>query len=1204
MKALKIVGVILGSIVLLAALLVGLAFVPAVQTWAVRKAVARQPGLKLEVGRVAFGPSTAEIRDLRLDQDGLVVTLSRISANYSAWDYYKHKRVNVDEVEVRGLIVDTRKMPLAATATTKPLPAAPASATPTSRAPVFMGVLRLAQLPLDVRLGKLAVDGRVLLPGDRGVDFTLQGGGIETGQRGQIVWKIDFSDGTKGAPLRALHSNGSIGLHIAPDRRIDRIDLENTAAADGPKLPPDQVRIELTAEQAAPDANEIYTTRFVLIRKGKTEPVFNSRFEYVSGARTLDGTWNLAVRSEQLAALLAGFGLPEAAANGSGKFSFQPDTPAAMASGELDVRVAGLEKLGPQFAAVGPLQLHAAFDGGFADNVARLDRFEVGLATADARKLIEIATTQPVSFDTANQRIVLAKPGTDVARIAVQGIQLAWAQSFVKALTIESGELSAAFSIAADADGSHARLRATQPLTLDQVTLRDGGKKLVDQASLTLSPSIDYSPARVTALIPDLKLSLPAGDSVNGSIAAEVTNLATTPVIAFSAQFQERLVSVLKPYLPFDLGTLTVDSVAAGRLEGQTLQLTKFSSVVNRSGDVLVASVETLQPLTGNFATVRVAAANPAAAAARIRLGEMPLSTAQVFVPKSKLSGMLNGAAFEVTLPAPDQIGVQTTAPVSLRGVAVALDGQDLVKGLDLDLDFTAAKRDQAVSGELRCLEVRQGSAVLAKLTAAGGATLSGKSNATGKGRLEADVAAVMEQPALAGFAVLSRGSLTADFEITLGDPVLARATVALRNLIARQGSQALGDLDCSVDASLKADASGGTVKIPLTLTAGGRRSDLNIEGSFDRTAGKLSFNGKLGGNQIVVDDLQALVALAPQTPASNPPAPKPAGGNPPAPAPEAGQDSPATAPAATPTAARDTEPFWKGIGGRVEADLKLVKYGSDYAVSGIRCTAAVDDTRLALENLEGRFKDNAFKITAGINFAAKEPQPYTLTGSVKVPGFDVGAFLRSANPNEAPALETEVSIDAKLNGTGGTAPDLTQNAFGQCDVTGSKGTLRALGKKGEVAELASAALGLLGALKGSDTTVAAGEFAGELRQMPFDRFTMHVDRGRDLNLKLTTLEFISPVTRLTGSGTIQHQDGVQIANQPLHLELQLAGKGHMAVLLGSLNLLGGQQDDKGYTPMSSPFVIAGTPSNPDSSQLWKIVGTAAANTVIPGLFH
>ena len=95
--------------------------------------------------------------------------------------------------------------------------------------------------------------------------------------------RFDFSDGTKGARFRVLHSNGSIGLHIASDRRIDRIDLENTAAAEGPKLPSDQVRIQLTAQQAAPDANEIYTAHFALVRETKTEPVFNSRVEYVAG---------------------------------------------------------------------------------------------------------------------------------------------------------------------------------------------------------------------------------------------------------------------------------------------------------------------------------------------------------------------------------------------------------------------------------------------------------------------------------------------------------------------------------------------------------------------------------------------------------------------------------------------------------------------------------------------------------------------------------------------------------------------------------------------------------------------------------------------------------------------------------------------------------------------------------------------------------
>lgn len=1203
MKALKIVGLAVGGIVLLAVLLVGLAFVPAVQTWAVRKAVAGQPGLTLEVGRVAAGLSTTEIRDLRLVQDGLIVTVRRVSAEYSAWDYLKHKRVNVEKIEVQGLGIDTRQMPASAS-TTMARPPAVAMTAPMPRPPVFLGALRLMQLPLDVRLAHLAVDGRAELPGDRALEFTLQGGGIEVGQRGQIAWKIDFSDPTAGASVRALHADGSIGLHIATDRRIDLIELENTTAAEGPKLPPDRVRLELKAEQAAPDANEIYTTRVSLLRDAKTEPVFNSRVEYVAATHKLDGIWDMAVRSEQVAALLAGFGLPEASADGAGRFSYQPDTTAVVASGELNVRVAGLEKLGAQFPAVGPLQLHAAFDGAFADNVARLDRLEVELGAAAGRKLLEVGTAQPVSFNVATQRFTLAKPDVELAHVTLQGLPLAWAQAAAKPLTIESGELSAAFSIMAEADGSQVHLRTVHPVTFAGVTLRDGDRKLVDQLSLTLSPAIDYSAARMVANVPDLNLSLPAGDAATGSFKAEVTNLATTPVIAFSAQFQERLVSVIRPYLSFDPGPILVESATEGRLHGQTLQLARFASTVKLKTGALVAAIETLQPLTADFATMRVAATNAAAVAVRIRLGELPLTLAQPFVPKARFSGTLSGATVEISLPAKDQIAVQTAAPVSLRGIGVVLDGQALANGLDLDVDFAAAKRGGTLSADLRRLEVRQGATLLARLAAAGEATLGAKLNASGKGKLEADLAAVMKQPALATAALLSRGNLTADFEVVSGDPLQVKAKVAVRNLVARQGSQPLGDLDCVVEAALKADGSAGTVKIPLTLAVGGRRSDLTLDGSFSRTPSMLSFTGKLGSNQIVVDDFQALAALAPQGSAPGAPAAaKPTAGNPAVPKPAAAaQGAPGPTAAAAP--ARDTEPFWKGIGGRFDADLKLVKYGRDYTISDIRCTAAIDETRLALDNLGGKFKDNAFKIAAGITFAAKDPQPYTLTGTVDIPGFDVGGFLRATNPNEAPALETKVTIKAKLNGRGATAPDLAENAYGEFDVTGSKGILRALGNNGQVVGAASAVLGLFGALRGSDNAVAMGELAGELKEMPFDRLTMHVDRGADLNLKLTSLEFVSPVTRLTGSGTIQHQKGVSIVNQPLHVELQLAGKGHMAVLLGKLYLLGDQKDDKGYSLMSSPFVVGGTPSKPDSSQLWKIVGSAAAKVAAGMLFR
>ena len=90
-----------------------------------------------------------------------------------------------------------------------------------------------------------------------------------------------------------------------------------------------------------------------------------------------------------------------------------------------------------------------------------------------------------------------------------------------------------------------------------------------------------------------------------------------------------------------------------------------------------------------------------------------------------------------------------------------------------------------------------------------------------------------------------------------------------MRDLVALQGNQPLGNIDLNIDAGLKADGS-GTIKLPLTLTVAGRRSDLAIAGSFAHTKTKISFNGGVTSNQMVADDFQALAALAPTS--STPP--------------------------------------------------------------------------------------------------------------------------------------------------------------------------------------------------------------------------------------------------------------------------------------------------------------------------------------------
>jgi hypothetical protein len=1203
MKALKIVAIAAATVVVLVAVLLVLALTPGIQTWAIRKAVAGQPGLVVEVGHVAVGLSSARISDLRVVQNGAVLTAASISADYSAWDYLLHNDVNVDQVAITGLTVDLRS----STATAAPpasasAPSAPASTpnSPPSAAadpsspppPDFNGILNLARLPLDVRVGAVAVEGRALLPGDREANFNLHGANVALGEKGKLEWKAGFTDPRPAASVRTAQTSGTLALHLTADRRLDVVELEALASATGPNLPPDRLRLALKAEQAAAGGDEHYTVEAALMRPDKSEPLFASHAEYQASTHQLTGTWNLTVQGDRVAAVLAGLGLPRVALDGAGKFTLEPGRSSAAGSGEIHARISQLEKLSPALTAMGAIQLQAGFGGSLAGDIAHLDRLEIDATAADGRKFVELAAHQKISFDLHRQRLALADPKAELARLSLTGVPLAWAQPAAKPLIIDSGELSLVLAIEADGSGDHIRVRTVAPVTLRNVIVRDGEKKIADRITFAVSPNLDYTAEKIVAELADLTVSTPAGDTVSGKASAQITNWKAVPSVAFSTQIEARLVSVLRPCLPLDPGPLSASTAIEGRLDGQTLKIAKESTRVEHTGGALLVSAEVLQPLTVDLNTASVTATKPATPAARLKFGEIPLAWAQAFVPKSEFAGTFGGAVFEVSVRGADDLALQSVEPATVRGFGVTLDGRELARGLDVALDVEAAKQGPAIAYNVRQLEVKQAAASLLKLNVAGKATPGATLAATAKGRLDADLPALLRQPALRSLTTLARGRATASFDINVTDTIAARATLAVHDLVALPDNRALGDLDATVDAVMK---SGGasSLKLPLTLTVAGRRSDLLIDGGFTQTKSSLSFNGKVTSDQIVADDFQALAALAPSSsapaPAEKPAAPSPAAAKTPA-------------PAAAPVA--DAAPFWAGVTGKFEMNLKRIQYGKDYTISDVLAAAVVDDNRLALDRLEGKFKENPFKVAAAIAFDARQPRPYTLKGTASVTGFDVGAFLRAANPDEPPALESKVSVNAKLAGTGLTLPNLAQNATGQFDVTGSAGVLRALGRKGGAVGKIAKVVGLFGALRGSDTTVAVADLAAELNEMKFDRFSVHAERGADLNLKLTALEFLSAATHITGTGSIEHQPGVALDLQPLHVEVQLAGKDQMATLLNKAGLLGAAKDDKGYSLMSQPFVVTGTLAKPDSSQLWKIAGEAAAKAAVGGLFH
>lgn len=1222
MKALKIIVGIIIALIAIAALVLVLALTPAIQTWAVHKALANQPGMK--AAHVAVGLNAADLQDVHYVANGLSVTATRVRAKYSAWDFLAHRKINVDDLTVDGLVVDTRASAVPAATASHPTnagesspPAQPAanggSPQPTPAQP-FNGILNQIKLPYDVRIARFSVPGRALLPNDQTATFTLNGSDIGTGQRGTIDWTADLANAAANAPFRTAHTAGTATVHITTERRIDLLNVNALARVEGPNLPSDQMKLDAKAEQPAAGGNEGYNVTVTLMHGTTTEPLLTIAAQYDASAHAITGAWNLNVRTEQVGALLNGLGLPDITANGAGHFSTRPATGAVTANGELQADLAHLEKISPDLQPVGTLHIEAQFDGGLQDNVAHLQQFGLTATEANGQQLARITALQPIGYSLANQRVSFTNARAQLARISLQRLPLAWAQPFAKQLTIESGDLSLVLAVAADTDGSHVRVAPLEPLVVRNLTVRKGSQTLARQMNLTVKPLADYGPDRLHAELSDLSVSSATGDTVNGSFTVDVTNLSKTPHIAFTTDTHAKFIELLKPYLKVETGPLVVATKSAGTAEGSTLHFDSSATRITRPSGELVAAIDLEQPVTLDTQKNTVTTAK-AGETLRVNLGQIPLAWAQGLVANSALSGNVAGGAIGVTVRSMDDMTANTLQPVTLRGVSVTMSQQPMLRDVDLAVDFTATKHGNAVTYDVRKVDARQGSASLLALNVAGDAALGAKLAVTAKGRLTSDLGALMQQPAVSGKAGLERGNLDATFDVKLTDTVQAQATITARNLVAKENHQQLGNAELQLTAAVQPDGS-SVVKMPFTLTNGQRKSDLLLDGKLARAGNAITFDGRVTSNRLIIDDLKPLAGLAPSSnPAAGtstgrpaipavsstgaPPPPSPAAGAPGA----VGPQPSAAAGSAAATTARDTVPFWSAFGGNIQVDLKQIDYGQDYAITAVRGNATITPTKLAVPALQGNFKNNPFQLAATIDFSAAQPQPYALNATATVSKFDVGAFLKAANPNQPPQLETIVTLNAKVNGKGGNLDDLAQHASGTFDLNGSKGVLRALGQKGGMAaNVGSAVLGFLGARNNSDTASALGQLAGKLAELPFDKFDMHVERGPDLNLKVSRIEFTSADTHVLGSGEIRNQPGVPIQNQPMQFTLQLGGKQDMAFLLNRLHALNGKQDAQGYYTMSDTFTLGGTPSNPDSSALWKFLAQLGTQALAPSL--
>ncbi|MBC7365790.1 MAG: hypothetical protein H7343_03085, partial [Undibacterium sp.] len=427
MKPVRILLLSVGAIVVLLGVAVVLAFNSGVQTWAARKALASQPALHASLGSLSAGLGRVELRSVRAEQNGAVLTLPTLTAELPLVSAGLSKKVTITKLVARGWTLDLTKA--------TPPPAAPAApAKPTTRVQsqrsfaimatayaadpallvpaatqLFQGVFAQLQLPVDLSLDGLDLDGDIILPpAPEGgpaarAHLSLSGGGLRAGRDGRFTLDlvVNFTGDKLAVSNVTVHS--TFVATMETPRTFTKFVAEPTAVATGAQFP-SGVKIAAVVSAARAATGETYTVTLAT----PAQQLLAVAAELTAASHSLGGTWKVDVRSADLAPFTLGRALPAVAAAGEGKFSTDTAFAEIRATGRLNANADQLAVIKPELAAVGAMRVVAEFDLAQRGDSTRIDRLKVDVA--GAKPVAAVQSLQAFEFNAKTGELKVADP--------------------------------------------------------------------------------------------------------------------------------------------------------------------------------------------------------------------------------------------------------------------------------------------------------------------------------------------------------------------------------------------------------------------------------------------------------------------------------------------------------------------------------------------------------------------------------------------------------------------------------------------------------------------------------------------------------------------------------------------------------------------------------------------------------------------------
>ncbi len=541
--------------VLLILVCVGLLLVPAVQTFIVRHALASQSQVKAQVDAVAVTLGGANLRGLRFEQSGLLVTAPSFEADVPLLGLASRK-IELTRLVAHDIAIVFDPSASAADALANPrlTAAAPAQTSP------FSGLLKSLVLPASLRAGGVDIAGTIRVLGAQPIEaaFTLKGGGIAAGSEGAFTLTLDAS-----AKQGKLVSEILLRPALGADGQLTVLSAVLNAAAESASL---ATPAKLQAELAITRAGEGETYRLRIATAAA--PLVELTSSWAPGATQTPGRWLLAVTDADLKPFLLGTALPTFSAKGEGELS-AASVERFRIGGQLAVAADGLERV-TGAPALEPINAHLRFAIEMNAGQPRIEALSLTVSGATS-PVLSVEVRQPFGFDSATKKIHPSRPDADLCDVVLLGLPSAWLKSYLPAGLALGGPITGAWIVRAEDEGFIAA--ASAPLLVPGLRM-DGpaGPQWVFDAVRVEGIRAGFSPAGFAARFERLRLQRIGEDVVSASF--ELMRKPASPLTA-KGELRAALVALTaQPALS-----------SAGRLGGGTATLSFDAS----AGDTLTA---------------------------------------------------------------------------------------------------------------------------------------------------------------------------------------------------------------------------------------------------------------------------------------------------------------------------------------------------------------------------------------------------------------------------------------------------------------------------------------------------------------------------------------------------------------------------------------------------------------------------------------